>query len=141
MQRSEFHYHLPPELIAQAPLPRRSASRLLLLDGATGDIRDAAFPGLAEQLRAGDLLVFNDTRVLPARLFGRKRTGGRVEILLERLTAPRRALVQLKASHPPHAGGEIELPGGALARVLGREGALFDLELDCDVKTLLAAHG
>ena len=90
MQRSEFHYDLPPELIAQAPLAERGASRLLVLDGATGSVADRAFAALPELLQRGDLLVFNDTRVLPARLIGRKPTGGRVELFLERLLAPRR---------------------------------------------------
>lgn len=141
MQRSDFHYHLPPELIAQAPLPRRTASRLLVLDGASGALADRSFADLAQVLRPGDLLVMNDTRVLPARVFGRKPTGGRVEILLERITAPRRALVQLRASHAPQPGGEIELPDGVRARVAGRVGALFELELDADVAEVLEAHG
>jgi S-adenosylmethionine:tRNA ribosyltransferase-isomerase len=140
MQRSEFHYDLPPELIAQTPLAERAASRLLVLDGGTGSVADRAFADLPELLRPGDLLVFNDTRVLPARLIGRKPTGGRVELLLERLLAPRRALMQLRASHVPQPGGEIELPGGARARVLGRADRLFELELDVDAVALLEAH-
>ena len=82
MQRSEFHFELPDELIAQTPLPERGASRLLVLDGATGAISDRMFADLPEQLRRGDLLVFNDTRVLPARVIARKPSGGRVELLL-----------------------------------------------------------
>jgi len=141
MNRSEFDYHLPPELIAQTPLPQRSASRLLVLDGATGAIADRRFTDLVELLRPGDLLVCNDTRVLPARLVGRKPTGGRVEVMLERVLAPRRVLAQLRASHPPGAGGEVELPGGARARVCRRRGALFELEIDRDVAPLLEMHG
>ena len=141
MQRSEFHYHLPPELIAQAPLPRRSASRLLVLDGATGALGDRLFTDLPELLRAGDLLVCNDTRVLPARLEARKPTGGRVEVLLERVLAPRRALVQLRVSHPPQPGSHIELPGGARARVERRADPLFELAFDRDVLDLLDAYG
>lgn len=141
MDRRDFAYDLPPELIAQAPLPERSASRLLVLDGATGRIEDRRFADIAELLRAGDLLVLNDTRVLPARLHGRKATGGRVEILLERVLGPRRALVQLRASRSPKAGAILELPGGARAVVAGRAGELFDLELDRDVEPYLAAHG
>jgi S-adenosylmethionine:tRNA ribosyltransferase-isomerase len=141
MKRSDFHYDLPPELIAQAPLPQRSASRLLVLDGADGALADRRFTDLTELLRPGDLLVCNDTRVLPARLIGRKPTGGRVEVMLERVLAARRVLVQLRASHLPKAGSDVELPGGAVARVVGRAGALFELELDCDALALLTAHG
>lgn len=141
MQRSEFHYVLPPELIAQTPLPERGASRLLVLDGATRAVEDRTFADIAQLLRPGDLLVLNDTRVLPARLHGRKPTGGRVELFLERVTGPRRALVQLRASHAPGVGGLIELPGGLEARVERRAGALFELSFDADVAEVLQAHG
>jgi S-adenosylmethionine:tRNA ribosyltransferase-isomerase len=141
MQRRDFHYELPPELIAQAPLADRSASRLLVLDGASSAIVDRRFADLPELLRAGDLLVFNDTRVLPARVIGRKRTGGRVELLLERLLGPRRALVHLRASHKPPSGDDVELPGAARARVVARAGALTEIELDRDVVPFLEAHG
>jgi S-adenosylmethionine:tRNA ribosyltransferase-isomerase len=92
-------------------------------------------------LRPHDLLVFNDTRVLPARVLARKPTGGRVEIMLERVLAPRRALVHLRASHKPQQGGEIDLPGGARARVGARVGELVELELDRDVVPYLDSHG
>ncbi len=141
MQRTDFHYELPPELIAQVPLADRSASRLLVLDGASSAIEDRCFADLPELLRAGDLLVFNDTRVLPARVIGRKRTGGRVELLLERLLGPRRALVHLRASHKPPFGDDVELPGAARARVVARAGALTEIELDRDVVPFLEAHG
>ena len=141
MNRSDFHYDLPPELIAQAPLPERGQSRLLVLDGASGAVADRRFADLPQLLREGDLLVLNDTRVLPARLLGRKPTGGLVELLLERVTAPRRALMQVRASHAPRAGATIELPGGARARVEGRQGRLFDVTFDRDTAALLEAHG
>ena len=141
MQRSDFHYELPPELIAQVPLAERSASRLLVLDGATGALADRMFADVPDLLRAGDLLVFNDTRVLPARVLARKATGGRVELLLERVLGPRRALVHLRASHKTPPGGEIELPGGARVRVVARVGELTEVELDCDVVPYLEAHG
>jgi S-adenosylmethionine:tRNA ribosyltransferase-isomerase len=141
MRRSDFNYDLPSELIAQTPLPERAASRLLVFNGATGRTTDRRFADLPELLRAGDLLVLNDTRVVPARLLGRKPSGGRVEIMLERVVAPRRMLAHVRASHTPRVGGVIELPGGAAAHVLGRAGTLFELELDCDVEPLLAAHG
>ena len=141
MLRSEFHFDLPDGLIAQAPLPERGASRLLVLDGVTGAVADKVFGDLPSLLRRGDLLVFNDTRVLPARLEARKESGGRVELLLERLLRPRRALFQLRASHKPKAGTTLDLPAGASARVIGREGALFDLELDRDLVPFLEQHG
>jgi S-adenosylmethionine:tRNA ribosyltransferase-isomerase len=141
MKRSDFHYDLPAELIAQRPLPERGASRLLVLDGATGAVADRRFADLIELVRPGDLLVCNDTRVLPARLLGTKPTGGRVEILLERVLGPDRALVQLHASHAPQPGGEIELPGGSRGRVEGRCGALFELAFTTDISALLEAHG
>ncbi len=141
MQRNDFHYDLPPELIAQAPLAERRASRLLVLDGATGAVEDRLFAELPDLLHAGDLLVLNDTRVLPARVIGRKPTGGRVELLLERLLAPRRALVHLRASHKPLPGSGVELPGGARARVVARVGELTEIELDRDVVPFLEAHG
>ena len=141
MQRSDFHYDLPPELIAQVPLGERRASRLLVLDGASGALEDRRFEELPALLERGDLLVFNDTRVLPARVVGRKATGGRVELLLERLTGPRSALVNLRASHKPQPGGEVELPGGARARVGKRCGQLTELELDRDMVPFLEAYG
>jgi len=140
MDRRDFAYDLPPELIAQAPLPERSASRLLVLDGATGRIEDRRFPDIVELLEPGDLLVLNDTRVVPARLYGAKSTGGRVEILLERVLGPRRVRVQLRASRSPKPGGVLELPAGARAVVDARAGELFDLELDRDVEPYFAAH-
>lgn len=141
MQRSDFNYELPPELIAQTPLIDRRASRLLMLDGTTGAVADRTFADLLTLLRAGDLLVLNDTRVLPARIMGRKPTGGRVECLLERVVTPRRALVHLRASHAPQQGSTLELVGGARVHVLGRVGDLFEVELDHDVVAYLDAHG
>jgi S-adenosylmethionine:tRNA ribosyltransferase-isomerase len=141
MQRSDFHFDLPPELIAQVPLGERRASRLLVLDGATGTLADRSFAELPELLGAGDLLVFNDTRVLPARVIGRKSTGGRVECLLERLLGAKRALVHLRASHLPQPGSGIEFPGGARASVVARSSDLFELELDRDVVPYLEQHG
>jgi S-adenosylmethionine:tRNA ribosyltransferase-isomerase len=141
MQRSDFHYDLPAELIAQVPLAERRASRLLVLDGATGATADRRFADLPGLLNAGDLLVFNDTRVLPARVIGCKPTGGRVELLLERVLGPRRALVHLRASHKPQQGGELDLPDGARARVGARHGELVEIELDRDLVPYLEAHG
>ncbi|HXG29661.1 MAG TPA: tRNA preQ1(34) S-adenosylmethionine ribosyltransferase-isomerase QueA [Nevskiales bacterium] len=128
MRRSDFHYALPPELIAQHPLPQRSASRLLCLDGATGALRDRRVADFPEELRAGDLVVFNDTRVIPARLHGRKQSGGAVEILVERVLDETRVLAQLRASKTPRAGSVITLAGGmACVEVEGRQGEFFRL--------------
>lgn len=130
MKKSDFHFDLPPELIAQAPLPTRSASRLLLVDAATQRIEDRRFVELADLLQPGDLLVFNDTRVLPARLFGRKDSGGAVEILIERVTGTHEARAQLGVSKKPKAGGRILLQDGTEISVLGRDGEFFILRFD-----------
>ena len=130
MKKSDFHFDLPPELIAQAPLPERSASRLLLVDAAAARFEDRRFAELPDLLRAGDLLVFNDTRVLPARLFGHKQSGGAVEILIERVTGTHEARAQLGVSKKPKAGGRIILGDGTEVSVLGREGEFFVLRFD-----------
>jgi S-adenosylmethionine:tRNA ribosyltransferase-isomerase len=128
MKVSDFHYSLPDGLIAQAPLPERSASRLLLLDRSSGVYRDSMFSELPQLLREGDLLVFNDTRVIPARLFARKETGGRVEILVERLLGESEALVQLRASKPTRPGSVLRVEGAdECLEVTGQEGSFFRL--------------
>ena len=127
MRRSDFHYELPAELIAQHPTAERSASRLLQVAGeACVDRRIAELPQL---LQPGDLLVFNDTRVIPARLHGEKPTGGKVEILVERVLDDREFLAQLGVSKKPKAGGEIRVAGETL-RVLGRDDDLFHLRYE-----------
>ena len=141
MQRADFEFDLPPHLIAQAPAPQRSASRLLCLDGATGAWHDRHFIDLPALLEPGDLLVFNDTRVVPARVFGAKPSGGRVEMLLERATGERSACVHLRASKPSRAGTQILLPGGASARVVGREDDLYRVEFSCEVLGFFERHG
>ncbi len=130
LKKSDFHFDLPPALIAQQPLAERSASRLLLLDAAQTTMSDRQLRELPELLRAGDLLVFNDTRVLPARLFGRKETGGSVEILIERVTGSHEATAQLGVSKKPKEGAAIELADGSFARVLGRDGEFFRLRFE-----------
>jgi S-adenosylmethionine:tRNA ribosyltransferase-isomerase len=130
LKKSDFDFHLPPELIAQAPLPERSASRLLLLDVERRALQDRMFRDLPGLLRAGDLLVFNDTRVLPARLYGRKESGGAVEILLERVTGAHEVIAQLGVSKKPKEGGRIELADGSHAVVLGRDGPFFRLRFE-----------
>lgn len=139
--RADFHFDLPPALIAQAPPAVRGASRLLALDGATGTLADLAFPALADLLRPGDLLVRNDTRVLPARVRGRKPTGGAVEILVERLLGGARFTAQARASKGTRPGQRIELPGGAVATVLGRVDDLVEFELDRPAAGYFEAHG
>ena len=129
MLRQDFDFDLPEELIAQYPPAERDASRLLLLDGATGGYSDGQFSDLVSLVNPGDLLVFNDTRVLPARLFGRKATGGRVEILVERLLDGDRCLAHVQASKTPKEGSRIILDGGIELQVGGRRDDLFELEL------------
>ncbi|PWK92154.1 tRNA preQ1(34) S-adenosylmethionine ribosyltransferase-isomerase QueA [Fulvimonas soli] len=143
MKKSDFDFHLPPELIAQAPLPERSASRLLVLDVPARSLADRMFRELPALLRKGDLLVFNDTRVLPARLHGRKESGGAVEILIERVTGAHEAIVQLGVSKKPKEGGRIALGDGSLATVLGREDAFFRLRFESPepLERLLAKLG
>ena len=128
MQRQDFSYELPPELIAQAPLAERSASRLLLLDGASGSIQDRTVRDLPQFLSAGDLLVFNDTRVIAARIVGTKPTGGRAEIFLERAFDESTALVQLRASKAIRPGVEILTAGGTV-RVLEQHGDLWKVRV------------
>ena len=130
MLRADFHYELPDELIARHPVARRSDSRLLHLDGRTGAVADRRFADLPGLLRPGDLMVLNDTRVVPARLYGRKDSGGRVEILLERVQGGASALVQLRSSKPPAIGSVISLDGGGAARVAGRSDDFWVLEFD-----------
>jgi len=141
MLLSDFHYDLPDALIARYPAEPRSASRLLHLQGARGAIEDRRFIELPHLLRAGDLLVLNDTRVVPARLHGAKESGGRVEILLERLLGGGRALVQLRASKPPKRGARILLPGGPAATVVEREEDFWVLEFDVAASEVFELHG
>jgi S-adenosylmethionine:tRNA ribosyltransferase-isomerase len=134
MQLSDFHYHLPDQLIARYPAAERTASRLLTLDGASGQLQHRQFTDLLTLLKPGDLLVFNDTRVLPARLWGKKATGGRLEILVERLLDNRRVLAHVRSSKSPKAGAMLQLVADqqadqvlASVEVLGRHDALFEL--------------
>jgi S-adenosylmethionine:tRNA ribosyltransferase-isomerase len=125
LKKSDFHYELPQALIAQAPLPERSASRLLLVPPGDAVFADLGVRHLPSLLQPGDLLVFNDTRVIPARLFGNKASGGRVEILIERLLPGNEARAQLGVSKPPRPGSRIALDAGGEAEVLSRDGAGF----------------
>ena len=127
MRRSDFHYELPVYLIAQQPPATRSESRLLCLEPRL----DARMTDLPAQLRAGDLLVFNDTRVIPARLYGEKDSGGKIEILIERLLGEHGALAQVRASKPPKEGSRLRIDGAeAEFAVEGRDGEFYRLRLE-----------
>jgi len=128
LKRSDFHFDLPDELIAQWPLERRSDSRLLQLALTGGELSDRSFRDLPGLLQPGDLLVFNNTRVIPARLFARKETGGRVEIMLERLLSDSECLAQVKASKTPRAGSVLILEDESNLEVSGREGEFYHLK-------------
>lgn len=143
MLRSDFHFHLPQELIAQYPLSERTASRLLSLDGVSGQLRDCQFVDLPRLLNPGDLLVFNNTRVIPARLFGNKETGGQVEVLVERVLDDHRVLAHVRASKSPRAGTKLNLEGDIEATVIGRKKDLFDIRFEGTetVITQLEHHG
>lgn len=129
MRKTDFDFTLPPDLIAQQPLALRTAARLLCIarEGAVGVWRDRHVRDLPTLLCAGDLLVFNDTRVLHARLIGRKGTGGKVEALIERIVAPTRALAQVRASKPPRAGECLHF-ADVIATVRARAGEFFELD-------------
>jgi len=130
LQLSDFHFELPDELIARFPMPERSASRLLCLNGNDGQLQHKGFADLPEMLNAGDLLVFNNTRVIPARVYGNKASGGKLEVLIERITADDQALAHIRSSKSPKPGSEIFLDEYALpVQVTGRQGALFELQL------------
>ncbi len=128
MQKSDFRYHLPAGLIAQIPLPRRTDSRLLSLDGATGMLADLVFGDLPDLLQPGDLLVFNDTRVIPARVYGRKESGGRIEILVERVLDDHCVIAQVRASKSPKVGQRFHFNGDVRAHVASRLGEFWELE-------------
>lgn len=143
MRLSDFSFELPDSLIAQFPLAQRGDSRLLVLEGASGRIRDRCFKDLPELLHAGDLLVFNDTKVIPARLYGRKMTtGGRVEVLIERLLDSQRALAHVKASKSPRPASLIAVDGGGTLEVTARRDSLFELRsTEIDLISLMNQSG
>ena len=141
MLRTDFHFDLPRELIAQEPASERSASRLLALDGVTGTRRDLRFEDLSLLLTPRDLLVFNDTKVIPARVFGRRPSGGRVELLLERALDGNQALAHVRSSKGLREGAVVDLPGGQRATMLRREGDLFRLQFSSEVMPFFEKHG
>jgi S-adenosylmethionine:tRNA ribosyltransferase-isomerase len=127
MRRNDFYFELPEDLIAQRPLPERSQSRLLSVDGATGALEDGLMAQLPQKLLPGDLLVLNDTRVIPARLFGHKASGGKLEMLVERVLDERRALVHIRASKSSKPGAKLRMAGALDAEVLARQGELYEV--------------
>ena len=143
MKVSDFQFELPERLIAQRPLAQRTASRLLHLRRDDGSWDDRRFSELPELLEPGDLLVFNNTRVIPARLNATKASGGKVEILIERLLGPRRALVQLRANRKPAAGAELVVADAVRLSVAGRAGEFWELAVSegPDWAGILEAHG
>ncbi len=136
MQLSDFNFKLPPELIAKYPLATRSASRLLSL-GQDGVAQSGQFTDILDLIEPGDLLVFNDTKVIPARLFGQKTTGGKLELLVERVLDDQRILAQVHVSKPPRAGDKLLFPKNIELEVLGREQQFFELRYNGNDQTVL----
>ena len=141
MQASDFDYSLPYELIEQYPTAERGASRLLVVDSTESSQSDRRFSDLPSLLKTGDLLVFNDTRVIRARLIGTKDTGGRVEILIERILSGKTALAQVRASKSPKPDTSLILAGGNSARVIGREKDFYHLEFELPIEPYLCEYG
>ena len=141
MRLAEFDYALPEALIAQYPAPERTASRLLRLDGASGRIEDLAFADLPSLVGKRDTLVLNDTRVIKARLLGKKASGGRLELFIERVLGAREALALIRSAHAPRAGNELVVGDGARVTVTGREGDLYRVRFTEDVHQVLERCG
>jgi S-adenosylmethionine:tRNA ribosyltransferase-isomerase len=136
MQKTDFSFELPEQLIARFPQPERSASRLLKLQRQTGDIEHTHFKAVLDAVNPGDLLVFNNTRVIPARLFGQKASGGKVEVLVERLLDDKRFLAHIRASKAPKPGNRLILEQDAEVEMTSRHGELFELTLLSDEPVL-----
>ena len=128
MRRQDFAYHLPPELIASKPCAERTASRLLCMASPSGELAHKHFSDVLSQVNAGDLMVFNNTKVIPARLFATKATGGKLEILVERVLSNSRILAHVRASKSPKAGASITLENGVVVEMVARHDALFELD-------------
>jgi S-adenosylmethionine:tRNA ribosyltransferase-isomerase len=141
MQRTDFHFDLPQDLIAQRPSAARSSSRLLALDGLSGLYADKWFGDFPSLLKCSDLLVFNDTRVIPARLFGTKDSGGRVEIFLERALSANTVLAQVRASKGLREAHVVRLADGHSVRMIGREADLYVLEFSAEALPLFEKYG
>lgn len=143
MQRTDFQFELPSELIAQYPTENRTASRLLTLDGNSGELSDRQFSDFPGLLQPNDLLVFNNTKVIPARLLGEKETGGKIEVLVERVLDDKRVLAHVRSSKSPGTGRILILENVLRAEVLSRQDALFELQfnIESDVITALEQYG
>ncbi|WP_107851627.1 tRNA preQ1(34) S-adenosylmethionine ribosyltransferase-isomerase QueA [Oceanimonas marisflavi] len=143
MQVQDFSFELPDELIARHPMPERTASRLLQLDGNSGNLVHGRFGDILDLINPGDLLVFNNTRVIPARLFGRKASGGKLEVLVERMLDDKRVLAHVRASKAPKRGTELVLEPDVRATMVARHDALFEIEFHDDrtVLEILEAVG
>lgn len=141
MRVAHFQFDLPDELIARYPLAERRASRLLVLDGPSGAIAHQQFTDLLNYLRPGDLMVFNNTRVIPARLFAKKLTGGKLEVLVERVLDTDRVLAHVRASKAPKVGSTIEFENGTQATLLARHDSLFEWQFAEPVLPLLERIG
>nr|Q31FZ4.1 RecName: Full=S-adenosylmethionine:tRNA ribosyltransferase-isomerase; AltName: Full=Queuosine biosynthesis protein QueA [Hydrogenovibrio crunogenus XCL-2] len=146
MRRQDFNFELPEALIAQQPAKERTQSRLLVMN-ADGSVSDCHFPDILSYVNENDCLIFNNTKVIPARLFGQKLTGGKVELLIERVLDERRVLTHIRSSNAPKSGAKLRIEEAFDAEVLGREGALFEVQLSKDeapeltALELIEAHG
>jgi S-adenosylmethionine:tRNA ribosyltransferase-isomerase len=136
MKKSDFVYQLPPHLIAQIPLPGRTLSRMLCMHRDNGNLIDRRFADIIDLINERDLLVFNDTKVIPARLFGQKSSGGKIEILIERVQDQHHALAHVRASKSPKPGRLLQLDGGFSCEVQGRVDDLFQLQFNGDLSVL-----
>lgn len=143
MQVKDFYFELPEELIASYPLEQRSESRLLSVDGNSGELKHGTFIDVLELFQPGDLVIFNDTRVIPARLFGQKASGGKVEVLIERVLDEKRALAHVRSSRSPKPGTILHLEGGIDAEMVGRHENLFELQfqIEGNLVEALETHG
>lgn len=139
MEVAKFHFDLPKELIASQPLAERSASRLLQVNGASGEIVHGQFADVVSLINPEDLLVFNNTRVIPARLFGQKESGGKIEVLVERVLDERNVLAHMRSNRSPKPGARILLEDKQWIEVTGREGALFKIRFDDQGQTVFDA--
>jgi S-adenosylmethionine:tRNA ribosyltransferase-isomerase len=140
MRLNHFHFDLPDQLIARQPSTIRRGSRLLAMD-TDGNVKHEKFPDIINHINSGDLLIFNNTKVIPARIFGKKETGGSVEILIERITGIKTALAHIRSSKSPKAGVTLLLEQKFSVKVLGRKGSLFELEFSAPLLALLDLIG
>ena len=143
MKLEDFNFDLPEHLIAKHPCVNRTESRMLHLEGATGQVNHKSFVDIVDLLHKGDLLVFNNTRVIPARLFGAKSSGGKVEVLIERVLSDGTAMTHIRSSKSPKSGAILTMEGGLQVEMLGRDGALFHIKFlaDDNVFDLLEKYG